>query len=85
MGITINATTRQLYGSQYYSTNFAIVSLGVLPASMISALLSGMLPPDASAGYQGLFRSILCLAVVALAISIALFYTGKKRKGGERG
>ena len=77
-GITTNAAaTRQLYGSQYYSTNFAIISLGVLPASMVNALLSGLLHPNASAGYEGLFLGVFCLAAFAQGIALILLFIRK--------
>ena len=68
-GITISAALiRNLYGSRYYASNFAVCNLCIIPGAIIGPMLSAALQ-DTFGGYFATFVMVMVIGVVALILN----------------
>lgn len=78
--MSMNAVViREQFGSRNYASNFSVVTLSGIPASIIGPYVSGVLQ-DASGGYLTTFIAMLVTAVLAAAMLTGILVIRKKEK-----
>lgn len=73
-----SAVVRDTYGRKYYSVNFAIVNLTMIPSSIIGPLISSRLIERSNGGYDSTFFFAVILALAALVLCFLMH-----RRGGQ--
>ena len=78
--MSMNAVViREQFGSRNYPSNFSVVTLSGIPASLIGPFVSGMLQ-DASGGYTTTFIAMIVFSLVALAMLCGILVIRKKTR-----
>lgn len=77
--MSMNAVVvREEFGNINYPSNFSVVTLSGIPASIIGPYISGVLQ-DASGGYTTTFIAMIIISALALAMLLAILAIRKKR------
>ncbi|MBQ9664230.1 MAG: MFS transporter [Oscillospiraceae bacterium] len=76
-----SALVRETYGEKYYSVNFGIVNLTMIPSSLIGPLISSKMIEYSGGKYQSTFLMVLFLAVSAGVVWVMMFRRNTTQKG----
>lgn len=76
--MSMNAVViREQFGSAHYPSNFSIVTLSGIPASIIGPYVAGLLQ-DASGGYLTTFIAMIAFSLVAAAMLVGILILRKR-------
>lgn len=73
------AVVRERFGNANYASNFSVVTLSGIPASIIGPYVSGLLQ-DTFGGYQTTFIAMIVFSLIAAAMLTVMFILERKEK-----